>query len=465
IQGQFETVNIYYDGSSKQIGGFDLLIAYDQTALTVGEVRPGSIFTNCGWEYFTYRFGADGNCNSGCPSGILRIIGIAETNNGGYHPTCFLTNSIGDLAQIDFLVTNDRTLECQYAPVEFFWMDCGDNTLSSVLGDTLWMSRDIYSFEYANITNNNYGFPGFYGAHEDCMIGGGEPGKMPIRCVDFTNGGVDIVCADSIDAVGDINLNEVAYEIADAVLYSNYFVYGLSVFTVNIEGQIAASDVNKDGIALSVADLVYLIRVIVGDAPQYPKPVAGYTPTAEFALQSGMLSVVETTEKIGAISFLIEGDVKPELTESSKHMDLRYNFDGENTRAIVFALNGQSYLSEGEVLKLNSVKEIKEISVGSYDGLMMTAKLENLPDRFELYQNYPNPFNPTTTIRFSLPVKGEYELVIYNVLGQTVESHKENSDAGYIEFEWDASKYASGVYFYRLRAGSFSDTKKMVLLK
>ena len=63
----------------------------------------------------------------------------------------------------------------------------------------------------------------------------------------YNIGGIDIVCADSIDDRGDINLNGVANEVADAVLLGNYFVYGLSVFTINIEGQIAASDVNADG--------------------------------------------------------------------------------------------------------------------------------------------------------------------------------------------------------------------------
>ncbi len=91
------------------------------------------------------------------------------------------------------------------------------------------------------------------------------------RDIDFFNGGIDIVCADSIDARGDINLNGFGYEIADAVLFSHYFIYGLPVFTINQAGQIAASDANADGLALTVADLVYLIRVVVGDALPYDK--------------------------------------------------------------------------------------------------------------------------------------------------------------------------------------------------
>ncbi len=465
FQGQYETVKIYYDGSTKEIGGFDVTIGYDQSALSVGDVRPGDLFTDCGWEYFTYRMGPNGNCGTGCPTGVLRIVGIAETNNGGYHPDCFMASVVGDIAQVDFLVSNDRTLECQYAAINFFWFDCGDNTLSSRLGDTLWMSRDVFGLEGNIITDNSYGFPGYYGAHDDCMVGGGEPGKMPIRCVDFTNGGIDIVCADSIDAVGDINLNEISYEIADAVLYSNYFVYGLSVFTQNVEGQIAASDVNKDGLSLSVADLVYLVRVIVGDALPYAKRVANYNAEAEFIVQNGQLVISKADDKIGAVSLTIEGDARPELIGDATKMNINYDYDGEFTKVIIYSLDGKASLAEGELLKLNGHNKISEIDVGSYDGYIMTAKLESLPDYFELSQNYPNPFNPTTNISFGLPIASDWELVVYNLLGQVVDRFEDNSEAGFIEIEWDASKYASGVYFYRLRAGEFSDTRKMVLLK
>ncbi len=78
----------------------------------------------------------------------------------------------------------------------------------------------------------------------------------PIRCIEFWEGGVDIVCADSIDAPGDLNLNGIAYEIADAVLYTNYFLYGMAALDpdpMRREAQIAASDVNRDGTSLRSA--------------------------------------------------------------------------------------------------------------------------------------------------------------------------------------------------------------------
>lgn len=91
---------------------------------------------------------------------------------------------------------------------------------------------------------------------------------------------------------------------------------------------------------------------------------------------------------------------------------------------------------------------------------------DNLPQEYALAQNYPNPFNPTTTINFSLPLAGKYTLTIYNILGQIVETFEnEATSPGEITVEWDASRQASGVYFYRLESGTFIDTKKMMLLK
>lgn len=463
-QGLVEHVDIVLNGSGKELGGFDFLIAYDQSALTVANVHPGAAIEACGWEYFTYSFGAS-NCGSGCPSGLLRIISIAETNNGPNHPSCFLSDVVGALATIDFLVSSDATLECQYAPVEFFWLDCGDNTISSKLGDTLWVSREVYSFEYNNITNYSWGFPGKFGAPDPCLVGGGEGKPKPIRCIDFTNGGVDIVCADSIDARADLNLNEIPFEIADAVLYSNYFVYGLSVFVINQAGQIAASDVNADGITLSVADLVYLIRVIRGDAP----PTAKLSPlgehTAEVRLADGVLSIASADVAVGALSMVLSGEVAPVLHDDAEGMELRYSFDGTNTRVLVYNMAGDTWLGEGAVFTLEGAPEIVSIEAGSIEGAVMNVKVTDLPREWSLSQNYPNPFNPVTTIEFSLKETTDWKLTIYNILGQTVERFSGSKDIGMKKIQWDARSYASGVYFYKLEAGDFSDTRKMVLLK
>ena len=88
------------------------------------------------------------------------------------------------------------------------------------------------------------------------------------------------------------------------------------------------------------------------------------------------------------------------------------------------------------------------------------------PRKFMLSQNYPNPFNPSTIIRYQLPVASYVTLKIYNVLGQEVATlvHEEMKPGRY-EVTWAGSGFASGVYFYRLQAGSYTETKKLVLMR
>ncbi len=90
----------------------------------------------------------------------------------------------------------------------------------------------------------------------------------------------------------------------------------------------------------------------------------------------------------------------------------------------------------------------------------------SVPGRFALEQNYPNPFNPSTRISFTIPTSSEVTLSVYNTLGQEVATlMNEYKPAGSYEVEFSASNLTSGVYFYTLRAGQFSETRKMVLMK
>lgn len=85
---------------------------------------------------------------------------------------------------------------------------------------------------------------------------------------------------------------------------------------------------------------------------------------------------------------------------------------------------------------------------------------------FVLDQNYPNPFNPSTTISYSLPTTDMVQLKIFNILGQEVTTLvNEEKPSGSYELNWDAVNLPSGVYIYRLQAGSFVQTRKMILMK
>jgi hypothetical protein len=88
------------------------------------------------------------------------------------------------------------------------------------------------------------------------------------------------------------------------------------------------------------------------------------------------------------------------------------------------------------------------------------------PTKFELYQNYPNPFNPTTTIEYDLPVNGPVRISMYNILGEEVRVLVDAvQEAGHQTIVLNGNDLASGVYFYHLHAGTFNETKKMMLMK
>jgi hypothetical protein len=97
---------------------------------------------------------------------------------------------------------------------------------------------------------------------------------------------------------------------------------------------------------------------------------------------------------------------------------------------------------------------------------IQSDETEEIPTSFSLEQNFPNPFNPTTTIQFSLPQSGDVSLKIYNLLGEEIKTlADEYREAGKHSVQFNANSLASGIYFYRLQAGSFIETKKMILIK
>jgi len=91
---------------------------------------------------------------------------------------------------------------------------------------------------------------------------------------------------------------------------------------------------------------------------------------------------------------------------------------------------------------------------------------EHIPSRYDLVQNFPNPFNPTTVIRCTVPLDGHVSLKVYDVIGREIATLiNEPRAPGEYSVSWDASRVPSGVYYYRLVAGTYSDSKKMILLR
>ena len=115
---------------------------------------------------------------------------------------------------------------------------------------------------------------------------------------------------------------------------------------------------------------------------------------------------------------------------------------------------------------------LKQIDInGNFEYSEIVEVQTNAPSKFELFQNYPNPFNPTTTISYAVPsVETRHalslQLIVYDILGRKVATlvNKKQSPGNY-SVEFDAGKLSSGIYFYTLRAGDFTATKKMILMR
>ena len=465
LQGMHELVDITMNRNPFQSGGFDFLIAYDASALYSQAAIPGDLHAACDWEYFNYRYGPFGNCGDSCPSGMLRVVSIAETNNGPYHPDMACCDSLGAagpyvLFTLDFVVSSDRTLECAFVPIRFFWMDCGDNSIAYHPTDNplAWVQGvSRYVFDNSDlsefITDEHSGFCTYTGVQQECLEPADPDKPVPVRTIDFINGGIQIICADSIDDRGDINLNGTTNEIADAVLFSNYFVKGIGVFNVNLQGQVAATDVNRNGTSLEIADLVYLIRIITGDT----LPLAPVTPVPGRLTQSAGTLFID--RRAGAAYIVLEGDVAPQLLVSE--MEISYAFDGRNTRVLVSKIQASAYF-EGPFLAFDA--NVVEAELATYDGAPID--LGGASDTAPLnVTNHPNPFSDATTLGFYMPDSGDFECAVFNWLGTRVALSRGTSGTGFVSFEWDASDQPAGLYVCRVEAAGFVVNHRMLLTR
>ncbi|MCL5029555.1 MAG: T9SS type A sorting domain-containing protein [Bacteroidetes bacterium] len=128
-------------------------------------------------------------------------------------------------------------------------------------------------------------------------------------------------------------------------------------------------------------------------------------------------------------------------------IELKVIDSGENTPGAVLRADAVKFSLEKEITGINDLSS-------------------NMPKVFRLNQNYPNPFNPSTQISYQLPTDNFVSLIVYDILGREVKTLVEqNQKAGFHILNFNASDLPSGIYFYRLAAGNFIDTKKMILIK
>ncbi|MFA5831878.1 MAG: T9SS type A sorting domain-containing protein [Bacteroidota bacterium] len=142
-------------------------------------------------------------------------------------------------------------------------------------------------------------------------------------------------------------------------------------------------------------------------------------------------------------------EVVHEAWQNSSWRPINKDFSLYNIAGISFSAYGY---------KINLSYKLIVTDVCKNDGMIATV--------YSLSQNYPNPFNPTTTIRYSLPSSANVKLSVYDLLGREIATLvNEEQSAGWKEVQWNAKNVSSGIYFYKLQAGSFVETRKMLLVR
>jgi hypothetical protein len=410
-------------GVSSAVGGFDMLISWNPTALTLNDViRAGRLGT---FEYFFVN-----QNNAG--EGTVRVVGVADLSFGEQSPP--LAPDSGSIFFLDFSVSDDESLIGVDLPVSFLNLDPADNTLADSTGYLL-----VYPDQFNGVLS---------------VVGPG-----------------DIL-------TGDINLNGIPYEVGDIVLFVNHLVNPVEFPFSSV--QLEASDINADGIPATIADLVLLVNIVNGIVPPPRITPIDSNILVTAVNENGVVYFNSTSSSpVGAILLKISHDAGESIElVGNPNYELAYNNNEGVITALLYSTDGQAlFTGETTLFSLEcdyrSI-EFLETSCADINGNMLDViyKVEvPLPTSYELAQNYPNPFNANTMISFGLPEGEDVKIEIYNIIGQSVAVLADGYfDAGHYDIVWngqdpDGNQISSGVYLYRLVTGSEVLTKKMTLLK
>ncbi|MCH8993160.1 MAG: hypothetical protein IIA44_15580, partial [Acidobacteria bacterium] len=273
--GRQVSVPVTLNTDNFAIGKFDLLVGFDRSAMSLISVDQGEAIE--AWEYFTYRLSAEADCGEDCPSGLLRLVGVADLHDGAGSPPDAAFRIDGAIAHLTFEVSADQDLIGRELPLSLHRLDLRDNTITDKGGSLAFVSEDadVEAYQAAN------------------------PDKLVLPNLAFRTGVIRIT--EPIDGRGDVNLNGMAYEVGDAVLLSSYLIHGNAVLSDDPglrARQIAASDINNDGVVLSVGDLVYLIRVLTGEAApagEFKRSPYAATGNITYRVEHGAMTVSTTS--------------------------------------------------------------------------------------------------------------------------------------------------------------------------
>jgi len=452
------SVPVSLSTSGQAVGQFDFLLEFDHSAVSLLGVDRGVALG--AWEYFTYEISQGANQTT-----LLRLVGIADLD-GGSSPaeSAYLPN--GTIANLLFAVGSDESKVGREIVLNWRTNASTDNIVSDKLGNLVFSGDDV----------------------DAQAVAAAHPNKIVLPTLEKANGVIRV--APVASALGDINLNGTLYEVGDAVLLASYLTHGAGALSPDAQvrdRQLAAADINADGYMATIGDLVFLTKIIAGHASPVSgiaklSPAAG-DATVDVAIHNGQINLgaISTTDLGGALFvFRHDGNSfgEPVLSPIAQGMTMSYSVTNSSMRVLLYSSDASASIPAGRndllTIPTNGIggAELIETQISDANGMLLNSRTAKsiVPTGFALMQNYPNPFNAGTVMSFDIVGRENWTLTVYNIAGQTVREFAGSDASGHVTVAWDGrdnsgNSVSSGMYFYRLQAGNFTDSKKMTLVK
>lgn len=275
VRGSNISVPVIKMAGTEEMHSFEFSFSYDITGMKFLDATPGPIFGSSGayqWEHFEARIDSITYpvYDSLYPPRMgyfIRASAISDLNNGSHHPMELHIPDGTVLFYLNFHVTYNISFTCNAIPVRFFWVDCEDNFMKyGSAGDTgIAVSKDIFDWNDYIVTDPFANLPSYQGMPNSCLDSSIFGGLFPVRSIDYYHGFMNIACDSANPLRGDINLNGLPYEIADAVNFADYFIQGKTAFNISLDSQINAGDINGDLAPAQIEDYIYLSGIISGE--------------------------------------------------------------------------------------------------------------------------------------------------------------------------------------------------------
>ena len=412
-----------------KMGNMDLLIGWESSMVSLVRVTPTSRIDD-GSEYWNVN--TQSPCDD-CPEiDGVRIVWSADINNGIPNPPAYSGDD--PVIFMTFVLSEDLELD-DVVPISFYNYTYSSNTISDSAGFN-WFRPEL------------------------------------------TDGCVEII--DPAGYKGDPNMNGALYEVGDAMIVVRYLIFGNVIWWENGTDddaiQESSADLNNNNM-VDVPDLIRFINIINGrtDPPKLD-PTLGAANVCVRPGEDSFDVVITSNIEVGGVLLTLNRPGIEFGDPLSEGMDILADDEDGVMKVLVYSIEGNTIapgnstlLSIPVVSNNGGSVEIIEVSAAdAYGRILETSVLvyTPLPREYAVFANYPNPFNARTVISMALPEASRVTVEIFDLLGRSVTMlFDDDLPTGYHSITWDAFGQTSGVYFYKVQAGEYSVTQKMLLIK